>query len=217
MEVKKSVKTPDSINFCRICHERTPIRGLIAPCRCQGTITFVHQKCLNHWLTTAQTSKCELCGASYICIQELRSFGEFCREFPRQLFVDIFLMLLLTPLPLIATFLCFRESENWKDNFEVSLGLAALVSFLYLVYFAWLVITIRRHFKCFYEWRTANPNLRIVWPQRPTNEVKKESLSSIEEDVFTIDCSLIDSSTPTQSTESRIAMRSISSSFSINS
>lgn len=36
--------------ICRICHSNEPNKELIAPCNCAGTLKYVHQNCLQHWL-----------------------------------------------------------------------------------------------------------------------------------------------------------------------
>ncbi|KAL8668684.1 MAG: hypothetical protein Q9168_006698 [Polycauliona sp. 1 TL-2023] len=56
---KKSV---DEAESCRICRsEATKDEPLFYPCRCSGSIKFVHQHCLMEWLTHAQKKHCELC------------------------------------------------------------------------------------------------------------------------------------------------------------
>ncbi|VDN59898.1 unnamed protein product [Dracunculus medinensis] len=58
--------------FCRICHliDNAPCNPMITPCRCSGTMQFVHIACLVHWLELSSrnmSSKpfCELCGYYY--------------------------------------------------------------------------------------------------------------------------------------------------------
>ena len=53
---------------CRICYEENP--PLIQPCKCKGTIGYVHEACVIHWLTTADlgadlSPRCELCHTPY--------------------------------------------------------------------------------------------------------------------------------------------------------
>jgi E3 ubiquitin-protein ligase DOA10 len=50
---------------CRVCHGAAEeSRQLFHPCRCSGSIKFVHQDCLETWLKVSNKShpKCELCG-----------------------------------------------------------------------------------------------------------------------------------------------------------
>lgn len=54
-------------NICRICRgEATPEEPLFHPCKCAGSIGYVHQDCLFDWLEHAGTGhRCELCNTSY--------------------------------------------------------------------------------------------------------------------------------------------------------
>ncbi|KAH8898403.1 hypothetical protein GQ53DRAFT_711715 [Thozetella sp. PMI_491] len=47
---------------CRICRgEGTTEEPLFYPCKCSGSIKFVHQECLMEWLSHSQKKHCELC------------------------------------------------------------------------------------------------------------------------------------------------------------
>lgn len=47
---------------CRICRgEATAQEPLFYPCKCSGSIKFVHQNCLMEWLGHSQKKHCELC------------------------------------------------------------------------------------------------------------------------------------------------------------
>ena len=53
---------------CRVCHgEAEENRPLFHPCRCDGSIKFVHQDCLQMWLKVSKQArpKCELCGEHF--------------------------------------------------------------------------------------------------------------------------------------------------------
>ncbi|UKZ88782.1 uncharacterized protein TrAFT101_004516 [Trichoderma asperellum] len=48
--------------ICRICRgEGTPVEPLFYPCKCSGSIKYVHQDCLMEWLSHSQKKYCELC------------------------------------------------------------------------------------------------------------------------------------------------------------
>ena len=56
---------PD-MDTCRICRaEGTSDEPLFYPCRCSGSIKYVHQQCLMEWLSHSQKKHCELCKTSY--------------------------------------------------------------------------------------------------------------------------------------------------------
>lgn len=55
----RSVDEPDT---CRICRgEGSTEEPLFYPCKCSGSIKFVHQSCLMEWLSHSQKKYCELC------------------------------------------------------------------------------------------------------------------------------------------------------------
>ena len=55
-------RTDDDGDNCRICRgEGTTIQPLFYPCKCSGSIRFVHQECLMEWLAHSQKKYCELC------------------------------------------------------------------------------------------------------------------------------------------------------------
>src|SRR5579871_1960143 len=49
-------------DVCRICRsEGDAEEPLFYPCKCSGSIKFVHQDCLMEWLSHTQKKYCELC------------------------------------------------------------------------------------------------------------------------------------------------------------
>ncbi|CAK7266130.1 hypothetical protein SEPCBS119000_001865 [Sporothrix epigloea] len=51
---------------CRICRgEATTQEPLFYPCKCSGSIKYVHQDCLLEWLSHSQKKHCELCKTSF--------------------------------------------------------------------------------------------------------------------------------------------------------
>ncbi|OKL61484.1 hypothetical protein UA08_03637 [Talaromyces atroroseus] len=55
----KGLDEPDT---CRICRgEGSEEDQLFYPCKCSGSIKFVHQSCLMEWLSHSQKKYCELC------------------------------------------------------------------------------------------------------------------------------------------------------------
>lgn len=54
------------MDTCRICHgEATEEEPLFYPCKCSGSIKFVHQSCLVEWLSHSQKKHCELCKTAF--------------------------------------------------------------------------------------------------------------------------------------------------------
>ncbi|KAJ5287080.1 hypothetical protein N7478_002766 [Penicillium angulare] len=56
----------EDVDTCRICHgEATDEEPLFYPCKCSGSIKFVHQSCLVEWLSHSQKKHCELCKTAF--------------------------------------------------------------------------------------------------------------------------------------------------------
>eukprot|EP00871_Galdieria_phlegrea_P000360 jgi/Galph1/1324/GphlegSOOS_G6095.1 len=51
---------------CRICRGTAELnRPLFHPCKCSGSIKYIHEDCLVQWLTEIGSERCELCGSSF--------------------------------------------------------------------------------------------------------------------------------------------------------
>ncbi|EXJ53926.1 hypothetical protein A1O7_09262 [Cladophialophora yegresii CBS 114405] len=65
-KLKRSEPNEEEQNYCRICRgEGTVAQPLYYPCKCSGSIKFVHQECLMEWLSHSQKKYCELCKTSF--------------------------------------------------------------------------------------------------------------------------------------------------------
>ena len=50
------------LDICRICRcEGTEESPLCYPCRCTGSIKYIHRECLVEWLICSRTTYCEIC------------------------------------------------------------------------------------------------------------------------------------------------------------
>lgn len=73
-------------SICRICRsEGTAAEPLFYPCKCSGSIKYVHQDCLMEWLSHSQKKYCELCKTSF------RFTKLYDPDMPKSLPVDVFL------------------------------------------------------------------------------------------------------------------------------
>ncbi|KAL7791570.1 hypothetical protein V8C37DRAFT_382122 [Trichoderma ceciliae] len=72
--------------ICRICRgEGTPAEPLFYPCKCSGSIKFVHQDCLMEWLSHSQKKYCELCKTPF------RFTKLYAPDMPQSLPIHIFI------------------------------------------------------------------------------------------------------------------------------
>lgn len=76
----------DSHPTCRICRsEGTPEEPLFHPCKCSGSIQYVHQECLMEWLSHSNKKHCELCKTPF------RFTKLYDADMPAQLPWDVFI------------------------------------------------------------------------------------------------------------------------------
>lgn len=64
-ELKEQVASPSGL-ICRICYEKEIVGNtLIHPCKCTGSVKFIHEECLKTWLVSQECEldkcECELC------------------------------------------------------------------------------------------------------------------------------------------------------------
>lgn len=86
-ESKENIIEHDSLklvetNACRICFTNADTNPLLAPCKCTGSMKYVHLQCLKAWLNQSKISQlttrvnsyrwksfgCEICKTKYPCI-----------------------------------------------------------------------------------------------------------------------------------------------------
>ncbi|ALC43476.1 CG4080 [Drosophila busckii] len=73
-----SQASQNSGDICRICHcESDPQNPLLTPCYCSGSLKYVHQACLQQWLTASATNSCELCKFPFIMHTKIKPFNEW--------------------------------------------------------------------------------------------------------------------------------------------
>ena len=69
---------------CRICFENTDINDFISPCKCSGTLKYVHRKCFHLWTRERalqdQQFKCEICNTLYIDCSTESGFLSYVKE-----------------------------------------------------------------------------------------------------------------------------------------
>ena len=68
---------------CWICMEDDEDEGLIAPCRCKGSMAWVHQKCLKKWLVISKRPpltdhfRCPNCRQDYMLVSTGRAAPDY--------------------------------------------------------------------------------------------------------------------------------------------
>ena len=111
--------------FCKICHLSSSKNGdkLISPCKCSGTMQYIHCGCLLKWLEISNRANekapltCELCAHEYTWHKR---FNFKRMQVPRCSYKDILLHCLFV-LALVLMLLCAMASF-FRSNFQANEG-----------------------------------------------------------------------------------------------
>ncbi|KAL9040854.1 MAG: hypothetical protein Q9180_001656 [Flavoplaca navasiana] len=119
----KRKKSLDEADTCRICRsEATKDEPLFYPCKCSGSIKFVHQHCLMEWLSHSQKKHCELCKTSF----------RFTKLYHPQMPANV------------PTLVFLRQAVVHTWNSLVATSRLHLVAFVWLCWLPWSMRTVWR-------------------------------------------------------------------------
>ncbi|KAH8313973.1 hypothetical protein KR067_006367 [Drosophila pandora] len=69
-------------NSCRICRwNRSDMEIINCPCKCKGSVGFIHLKCLKRWIMHRRDNRCEICNAVFDISEERVSLKQMVRTF----------------------------------------------------------------------------------------------------------------------------------------
>ncbi|XP_030245149.1 E3 ubiquitin-protein ligase MARCH7, partial [Drosophila navojoa] len=69
-------------NSCRICRwHRSDMEIINCPCKCKGSVGYIHLKCLKRWIMHRRDNRCEICHAPYNITAERASLKQMIRAF----------------------------------------------------------------------------------------------------------------------------------------
>lgn len=162
--------------FCRICHEGPGSEPLLSPCDCSGTLALVHQSCLEHWLTSSNSSHCELCQHHYSLERQPKPLSEWwsassMEQHRRTLFGDVLCFLFITPLSSLSGWLCVQGAlDLYRTNAAEALGLLILTVSLITIYVFWTIVSMRYHLHLLRTWRTTDQRVRLKIPSSCCSE-----------------------------------------------
>ncbi|CAE7802709.1 ttc27 [Symbiodinium microadriaticum] len=111
---------------CRVCQAAEPAEELLEPCRCSGSVRWIHRSCLNNWRRHCRASspsgalQCELCGSLYVY--------EFCRLAPRRAAYMIMTEAAVCCLPIFLIFLAIAAAVDLVVGLVTSMGLLGLLA-----------------------------------------------------------------------------------------
>lgn len=119
-----------SMPMCRICHhpQGDGLDTLISPCRCAGTMQFIHQGCLNKWLEVKRCKKapvCELCNYQFHRHKKFRLHHwqlPSCSRADKVLHSIFLVCLVVMATCATITIICFKQDRlpPKKDDAELT-------------------------------------------------------------------------------------------------
>lgn len=106
--------------MCRICFMTSEQEDILRnPCKCKGSLSFVHEKCLNQWLTSRNIRICELCKTRFVMQEEFGSLNYILRKNAKYLFGDK-KKIILAAVYLFYLFLFGKRLINLAKYFKVT-------------------------------------------------------------------------------------------------
>ncbi|KAK2817213.1 hypothetical protein Q5P01_025404 [Channa striata] len=111
------------LEVCRICHcEGDDECPLIMPCRCTGSLSFVHQACLNQWIKSSDTRCCELCKFDFVMEMKLKPLRKWeklhmSKSERRKIFCSVLFHLIAIVCMLWSVFILVKRTTE-----EIRLG-----------------------------------------------------------------------------------------------
>uniref|UniRef100_A0A669DZ57 RING-type E3 ubiquitin transferase n=1 Tax=Oreochromis niloticus TaxID=8128 RepID=A0A669DZ57_ORENI len=144
--------TPSAQDICRICHcEGDDECPLIMPCRCTGSLSFVHQACLNQWIKSSDTRCCELCKFDFIMETKLKPLSKWeklhmSKSERRKIFCSVLFHLIAIVCMLWSVYILVRRTAEeirlgkngvlewpfWTKLIVVAIGFTGGLIFMYI-------------------------------------------------------------------------------------
>ncbi|XP_047117563.1 E3 ubiquitin-protein ligase MARCHF2-like isoform X1 [Schistocerca piceifrons] len=173
--VSKSLHSTSSSSsvVCRICHDDDKTGMLICPCDCLGALGLIHISCLEKWLSTSNTDKCEICQFRFKIVRKPGSFSQWLKSNDKMgaktVLGDLLCLALLTPLSLASVYICsFGAFIYMSHGAWEGVGLAVVGCFLLMVFLLWCGVTARYHWKLLKEWQRKYQTVHVLLTGKKT-------------------------------------------------
>ena len=181
---QKSKTTSQLIDpSCRICLEKSDGSTLISPCKCIGSVSFVHEDCLKTWIQSSNAglkeAKCEICHSNFemqweetnVCI-----FHElFCKNFGKFILLPLVILFSLLLVTLIIKLASQLNQDSSKS--EVFSFILIIFSSCVILILLFLGVKIIKHYyikKRLKKW--------TIFTHKKMEEEKNVELPSIVEE-----------------------------------
>ncbi|VVC25865.1 Zinc finger, RING-CH-type,Zinc finger, RING/FYVE/PHD-type [Cinara cedri] len=142
----------DNVEYktCRICYDDLDERNecTISPCYCTGSLASVHISCLERWLSTSNSSSCDICNYTFKTIERPLTLTEWfrkkksCGDFGHRFVIMTFFSSIWTFFVFICVFKTVKYFSDTTDDNSLWNGLLmCVVTFaMSAMLWFWLVI-----------------------------------------------------------------------------
>jgi hypothetical protein len=81
-EEEEEEEDEENTSTCWVCYETSVMSSMVSPCRCKGTLEYVHTNCLLEWLDQSNNKQCSHCHYEYVIEEEYESSVHKCMDSP---------------------------------------------------------------------------------------------------------------------------------------
>lgn len=175
---QNSNKSFDDINNiqCRICYDseekkeylnklnsitegcNEKISEMISPCKCEGSVKFVHEKCLKKWIENTRNGLyCEICKAKFFIKFQMEKYTNEerkCKLIKHLIKNSILAGILIIIIILIVYFLAVKSTSINKVGLALGLSISGLICFsIYVVWYYIKKVRDRLYITKFKDWK----------------------------------------------------------------
>lgn len=132
----KENQTNDSERICRICYDDQSQEKLISPCKCSGSVKWVHNSCLQKWIDISKKNECSTCKYTYKYQKEYtKKFYKYLDHSYVPKLLTIIFILITTIISGLISKLCMKILK-FKNNIDIGFNIKYF--FFSLKYFSLL-------------------------------------------------------------------------------
>lgn len=170
--VRSVIANVDDDISCRICLRNDPRERekgrLIRPCNCCGTFSFVHERCLSHWLEITNNQHCDVCSFRFITQRSPMTFLDYLYS-EQEEFGDVYLMLFALAFSLYVLSIGFSVSligmmGDWGTTGRVLFTFSLIFSSILIPL---TVLIVRRQVLNFLTWRRTHFHVLVFENPQP--------------------------------------------------
>lgn len=132
----------DIMNVCRVCHDLQDDddeqNQFMSPCKCSGSIKYIHFNCLVRYIEASQTTICDICLTNFTQIRiqyHCRSFFDYLRLNQEQQYELMFAIIIIVMMQI--SLICQLMNGPIERNLWIHGTFLIIFMGLYIFYLYW--------------------------------------------------------------------------------